>query len=355
MQILSATDIAQLSKDHLFKKGFEFLTEDLKRWQDFHKTPRHATHYPHGVIELMPCADSRYYSFKYVNGHPGNPELGKSSIVGTGLLADVETGYPLMFCDMTILTAVRTAVGSMIAASHLAKKDSSVFGFIGTGAQSEFQTYAFKQIFDIKQLRFYDRDPEAMAKYQKNIEAQGWDVELVPCASAEEVVDTPELDVLTTCICEKEHVVLFPYEMVKDHPHLYINGIGGDCPGKTELDPELTRNARVVLEFYEQSKEEGEIQNLPEEEHKYDELWEVVQGKKPGRTEDDQIILFDAVGFGLADYSIMRMIYEEGLGREEIILPHLEDPKNLFGFVGVPQPVNVESLERAMNRVEVER
>jgi ornithine cyclodeaminase len=331
MRFLSAEDISKTSKEDLIKNAFDYLENDLKRWNEFKKSPRHATHYPHGVFELMPCADDRYYTYKYVNGHPNNPELDKASIVATGMLADVKTGYPLMTCDMTILTAVRTAAISAIAATHLAKPDSSVLGLIGTGAQSEFQVAAMRQKFDIKKIKYYDRDPKAMDKFEKN-QAGVEGVEFVRCKTAEEVVADGEIDMLTTCICEKKHVVLFPYELVKNHPHLFINGMGGDCPGKTELDPELVANSRIVVEFYEQTHEEGEIQNIPQP-HEYDELWEIVSGLKPGRRDEDRIILFDNVGFGLSDFAMMRMAYEMELGQEIKILPDIKDPKDLWGTI----------------------
>ena len=48
------------------------IEADYRRWHDFDKSPRHATHSPVGVIELMPISDGSLYSFKYVNGHPQN-------------------------------------------------------------------------------------------------------------------------------------------------------------------------------------------------------------------------------------------------------------------------------------------
>ncbi|MFC1598037.1 ornithine cyclodeaminase [Patescibacteria group bacterium] len=327
MKIITANEIARLNKEELFADAFTYLEEDLMRWEDFKKSPRHATHFAHGVFELMPCADDVYYTYKYVNAHPANPDKNKMSIVATGMLVDNETGYPLLFCDMTILTAIRTAATSALAAKHLARADSKVLGLIGTGAQSEFQAFAMRQLFNIETIRYYDRDPVAMQKFADHQAGEG--VELVACSHGEEVVQG--VDILTTCICEKKHVVLFPYSAIADNAGLFINGIGGDCPGKTELDPEILKHSRIVVEFYEQTKEEGEIQNLG---HKpeYNELWEVVQGVKPGREGLDGCILFDSVGFGLADFSMMRMLDECGVGADSEILPQPDNPKDLFSI-----------------------
>ena len=53
---------------------------DFLRWNAFDKTARLASHSPQGVIELMPVSDRRLYSFKYVNGHPGNPAHGLPTV-----------------------------------------------------------------------------------------------------------------------------------------------------------------------------------------------------------------------------------------------------------------------------------
>ncbi len=184
-----------------------------------------------------------------------------------------------------------------------------------------------RQVFPITTIRYYDRDARAMEKFARNMEGTG--VQLIACTSGEEVVR--DIDILTTCICEKAHVELFSYEAIRDHDHLYINAIGGDCPGKTELDPEILKHARIVVEFFEQTKQEGEIQNLAGE-FAYDEMWEIVQGKKPGRTAEDRPIVFDSVGFALADFSVLRMMHERGLGTECDLLPSVEDPKDLFAI-----------------------
>ena len=75
MKILTAADIIRYDLNTLFTNAMRFLEEDLHRWEEFKKSPRHATHYPHGVFELMPCADEKYYAYKYVNAHPANPDM----------------------------------------------------------------------------------------------------------------------------------------------------------------------------------------------------------------------------------------------------------------------------------------
>src|SRR6202142_4274759 len=119
-----------------------FATEiehDYRRWSEFEKSARLASHSAIGVIELMPTSDGRLYSFKYVNGHPKNTAEGLLTVTAFGVLADVQTGYPLLLSELTVTTALRTAAMSALAARHLARPDSRIMALIGNGAQSEFQ------------------------------------------------------------------------------------------------------------------------------------------------------------------------------------------------------------------------
>jgi ornithine cyclodeaminase len=327
MKLITAKDLAAAFDEHMLKSAFDALVSDLKRWQEFKKFPRHAIYYPHGVFELMPCSDDQYYGYKYVNCHPANPQQNKLSVVATGMLVDIETGYPLMFCDMTLLTAIRTAVTSALAAKYLAIPEASKVGMIGAGAQAEFQIAGLDLLFDIDTVKYFDIDPKAMDKFHKNCSSKVKN--MVACKNGFEA--TQGVDILTTAINEKKKVHLVEYDWVKDNDKLFINAMGGDCPDKTEMDPKVLENSRIVVEFFPQTKIEGEIQNL-DYEPEYTELWELVQGKKKGRTTKDKIILFDSVGFALADFSIMKMVYEQGLGTDIEVLPNIPDPKDLYAI-----------------------
>src|SRR5215470_654543 len=145
------------------------IESDYRRWREFDKSPRHATHSPLGVIELMPTSDGRLYTFKYVNGHPKNTAEGLLTVTAFGVLADVETGYPLLLSELTYTTALRTAAMSALAARKMARPASRVMALIGNGAQSEFQAIAFYQMLGIRELHLYDTDAGATDKLERNL------------------------------------------------------------------------------------------------------------------------------------------------------------------------------------------
>ena len=222
----------------------EHLHSDYLRWQDFDKTARVASHSAGGVIELMPVADNAYYSFKYVNGHPGNPISGLPTVMAFGVLSEVATGYPLLVSELTLTTALRTAAMSVLAAHHLARQDSRTMALIGNGAQSEFQALAFYHLQGIRQLRLFDTDPAATAKLQANLQGTAG-LRTVACTSTAEAVRGA--DIVTTVTAEKTNATILTPHLLA--PGMHVNAVGGDCPGKTELHADVLRQAQVFVEY----------------------------------------------------------------------------------------------------------
>src|SRR5258707_5642877 len=134
------------------------IEADFLRWSVFDKSPRHATHSPLGVIELMPASDGRLYAFKYVNGHPKNTAVGLLTATAFGVLADVQTGYPLLLAELTLTSVLRTAATSALAARRMARPDSRVMALNGHGAQREFPAMGLHAILRISEVRRYDTD-----------------------------------------------------------------------------------------------------------------------------------------------------------------------------------------------------
>jgi ornithine cyclodeaminase len=343
-QILKIKDYKTFSKELQ-----TCLEEDFKDWGSFQKNSRIAFYTDQGVMELMPICGSKMFSYKYVNGHPNNPNSNKLTVVGSGLLADNQTGEPILISEMTLLTALRTGATSALASKYLAKKSSTKLGIIGCGSQSEFQVLAHLSDFKIEKVYFYDCDKKAMQKFADNL--NDYDFELIFCTSAKEAVEN--CDIITTCTAQLGHFEIIKQSWLKKGQH--INAIGGDSENKSELETEILKKAdKLVVEYFEQTKVEGEIKNLKNPEKYVDcELWEIISGKKKGRQDETEITVFDGVGFALEDYSALRYINDvsEKLRIYESLdmVPELQDCKNLFGLVkNITKVKNLEftSLKR---------
>jgi hypothetical protein len=127
--------IGETGHERIITTLIDDLEADFRRWPEFTESPRFAAHSPLGVTELMPANDREHYAFQYVNGHPSNPGRGLQTVTAFGVLADVDSGYRIFISEMTLLTALRTAAVSGLAARHLAPAGASRAAFIGAGSQ----------------------------------------------------------------------------------------------------------------------------------------------------------------------------------------------------------------------------
>jgi ornithine cyclodeaminase len=307
------------------------IRADYLRWSDFEKSARLASHSSIGVIELMPVSDATRYAFKYVNGHPANTALGLPTVMAFGVLADVATGYPRLMSELTLTTAMRTAATSVVAAAALARPDARSMALVGNGAQSEFQALAFHDMLGIEEVRLYDVDPRATVKLSRNLAHAAPDLRVIVADGTAAAVRGA--DIVTTVTADKTCATILVPDMLEAGVH--INAVGGDCPGKTEIHPDILRRARVVVEYEPQSRIEGDIQQLPAD-FGVTELWRVLAGAAPGRESPAQVTVFDSVGFALEDYSALCLVSElaerHGVGMQLDLIAVGSDPKDLFAF-----------------------
>ena len=255
---------------------------------------------------------------------------GLQTVTAFGLLADVATGYPVLLSEMTILTALRTAATSAMAAKWLAPLGATTMALIGNGAQAEFQALGFKAICGISEVRLYDIDPAATAKCARNLAGHG--LQVVACKTPEEAILGAQI--ITTVTADKQYATILTDNMVGAGVH--INGVGGDCPGKTELHKDILLRSSIFVEYPEQTRIEGEIQQLAPD-HPVTELWQVINGQAKGRTDAREITLFDSVGFAVEDFSALRYVRsklaETGYFVQLDMIADPDDPRDLFGML----------------------
>ena len=305
------------------------LAADFVRWPEFDKSARVASHSEVGVIELMPAADRQRYAFKYVNGHPANTRRGLYTVMAFGVLADVDTGWPVLLSELTLATALRTAATSLMAARALARPDARRMALIGNGAQAEFQALAFHAHLGIEEIVAFDVDPAATDKLMRNLAQAAPGLRVRRAAGTREAVRGA--DIVTTITADKTRATILTPDLIE--PGMHLNAVGGDCPGKTELHADVLRAARVFVEYEPQTRIEGDIQQLPADFPVVD-LWRVLAGQAEGRQRADQVTVFDSVGFALEDFSTLRLVAARaealGLGETIELVPSADDPKDLF-------------------------
>ena len=337
-----ATLVDRVGIEELLSDLCQFIEDDFKRWDQFDKSARLACHSDIGVIELMPTADNEQYGFKYVNGHPSNTQKGLSTVMAFGALAEVATGYPLLLSELTISTAFRTAATSAMVARALARPESKSMAIIGCGCQSEFQAIAFHALLGITEMRVYDIDSSAVRKFVANL-APFPNLRVINASSPAEAVKGA--DIVSTVTADKSCATILTPDMVE--PGMHINAIGGDCPGKTEIHPDILRNGKIFVEYEPQTRIEGDIQQL-DADHPITEFWQVLTGSASGRDSAEQITVFDSVGFAMEDFSMLRYLNKTALalnlGEDISLVPTMDDPKNLYSMLANGRAVS--SLRR---------
>ncbi|MCK4707698.1 MAG: ornithine cyclodeaminase, partial [Gammaproteobacteria bacterium] len=176
-----------------------------------------------------------------------------------------------------------------------------------------------------------DVDKRATNKLKQNLSAFP-DIKVIEFTNTADTVKG--VDVITTITADKTLATILTPDMIE--PGMHINGIGGDCPGKTEIHADILRQAKIFVEYEPQTRTEGDIQQL-DKNHPVTELWRVLAELETGRDNPTQVTFFDSVGFALEDFSVLQYLYklsnELGIGKDIELIPQLENPKDLFNLL----------------------
>ena len=265
-----------------------------------------------GDFRAMPAfiPDLKAAGLKWVNSHPGNTDRGYPTVMAVLILNDPETAWPLAIMDATYITMIRTGAGGGVAAKYMARNDSEVVALIACGIQAESQLDALQRVFNFKKVALYDPDPDAVKTLTSLFKDANYSFEIK--SSVEECVK--DADIVVTTTPSRKPVVMKGW--LKDGAH--INAIGADAAGKQELDPEILKRGKVIVDDFAQATHSGEV-NVPlsnqvmRREDIYSSIGEVIAGLKKGRENDQEITIFDSTGLAIQDMGSARFVYEKCL------------------------------------------
>jgi alanine dehydrogenase len=253
-----------------------------------------------------------YFAVKTNANFPDNPRrFGLPTIRGTVVLADAETGEPLAMMDSASVTSLRTGAATAVAAKYLVRPDSRSATIVGCGAQGEIQLAAIAAVRPLEQAWVLDTDQARAHEVAARAEADlGIRVSVAPDLHAA----LRESDVCVTCTPSRRPFVF------RDDIALgtFIAAVGADSRGKQELEPALVASSTLVVDVLDQCAEIGELQHalaagLMTREGVHAELADVVTGRRPGRTRDDEITVFDSSGTALQDVAAAVVVYGKAL------------------------------------------
>jgi len=263
-------------------------------------------HFKAGVLQL----NRSYFAAKINANFPQNPKrLGLPTIQGVIVLSDAGNGYPLAVMDSTEITGQRTAAATAVAAKYLARPESKTLTICGCGIQGRVSLRALMGLFPLEQVFAYDIDSTRSEKFANDLSTE-LAIAIKPVTQLEGAA--LQSDICVTCTPSRQFF-LKPEHIA---PGTFIAAVGADNEDKQELDPTLLGRSKVVADLVEQCATIGELhhaldQKVMNKDQVHAELGEVVAATKPGRTSNDEVIVFDSTGMALQDVVTSALVYEK--------------------------------------------
>jgi alanine dehydrogenase len=277
-------------------------------------------HIKAGLLDL----GRTYFAAKTNANFPQNmSRFGLPLIQGTIVLCDGENGYPLALMDSMELTIIRTGAATGLAAKYLARPDAKVATVCGCGNQGRISLRALAQVRPLTRAYAFDIDEEEAGRFAIELSRE-LGIEVRGVSDLAKAV--AESDICVTCTPSREPFLKREYVS----RGTFVAAVGADSEGKQELEPELLKSSKVVVDLLEQCAAIGELHHAIEKglitrSDVHAELGEVIAGKKEGRTSEDEVIIFDSTGTALQDVAAAAIVYEKAIDSGRGVVLNLGD------------------------------
>jgi alanine dehydrogenase len=265
-----------------------------------------------GSISLMPSylEETGALATKIISIYPQNPKQGLPTSIAWIVINNPETGTLEALMEATYLTAVRTGAVTGVAAHYLAPRDSRVAAVIGCGVQGRTQAWAVAETCRLDSIRIFDISRGRMRRFAEEMGSK-LGVDIFTAESGEKAVKGA--DIVVTATTSKDPVIRRRW--LGDEVH--VSAIGSFYPDHRELNTDIIREAKLVVDSREAVMEEAGDILIPIEEgaitedHIYAELGDLVLGRKEGRTDDDGLTVFKSVGLAIQDSSVASLVLKK--------------------------------------------
>ena len=270
--------------------------------------------YP-GEWEAMPSyiEEPEAAACKWVSIRERNREaFGLPTVFSILIYTHPETGFPLAICDGSYHTVMRTGSAGAVSAKFLARSDSKRLAIVGAGHMAEGALATCNEVFQWQDVRVWSRSQATVDQFLATQQPKFPGLAISGSTKLEDVV--PGADVVVTLTPARGPIVRDEWIS----PGTHIAAVGADKGGDQELETAIMQRARIFVDDIRQCRTDGEI-NVPlsagaiSEADIAGEIGEVVAGKKPGRTSDDEVTVFDSTGIALQDSATVPLEYERAV------------------------------------------
>ncbi|MDP3221946.1 MAG: ornithine cyclodeaminase family protein [Rubrivivax sp.] len=271
------------------------------------------TRHPHGLGEagtvlLMPAwRTGGCLGVKTVTIFPGNSTLGLPGVHASYALFSARTGVPLAVLDGTELTARRTAAASALAASFLAREDSSRLLLVGAGRVAGLLPAAMRSVRPgLQEVWVWARRAEAARALARQLCSEGFDASVADdLASA-----VPQAHVVSCATMTTQALVQGKWLA----PGTHLDLIGGFTPTMREADGICLARSRVFVDTDEALSKAGDLLQAISEGHflpanLQGTLGTLCRAQATGRRSAEEITLFKSVGSALEDLAAAEMVW----------------------------------------------
>ena len=254
----------------------------------------------------------QWFAAKVNANFPGNPkQRGLPTIQGAVLLMDAASGEPRALMDSAALTALRTAAATAVAVRWLARAESTTLALVGCGVQGRAHLGFLAAVMPkLRIVRLHDPDAAALRAALDAAAALG----VVAEAAADLGAACRASDVCVTCTPSRRPLL----DAGDVSPGALIAGVGADNEEKHELAPGLLARATVIADVLAQCERMGDLHHAiaagaMRREDVRAELGQVIAGVRPGRSSDDELVVFDSTGMALQDVAAAVVVYERAV------------------------------------------
>jgi alanine dehydrogenase len=270
-------------------------------------------HAANGTFHVKAAA-ADVFAAKINANFPENPrQYELPTIQGLIVVMDVDSGTPLGILDSTLITTLRTAAATAVAAKHLCRESSRTMTIIGCGVQGQAHAEALLRVRPIEKIFAFDGDRDAAARFARDM-SHRLGIEVLAADSMENAV--AESDIVITCTPARSPI------LGREHSHagLFIAGVGADNPEKNELAPALLAQSRVVPDILEQAAVMGDLHHAiaagaMTRDDIHGQLADIVCGRVPGHRNDDEVFIFDSTGTALQDVATASIALTRAVAR----------------------------------------
>jgi len=310
-KLLSMNEVMEAVEQAFREKGLGLVQMPAKLYLFYQKYG--------GDLRVMPSYLEKLdiSAVKIVNSHPNNrTKYNLPTVMAVIALIDPRNGIPFAIMGGKTITDMRTGAAGGLAAKYLARKDSKIVGLIGAGAQARTQFIGLLEVYKkLEEVRVWSPDPTKEEFLAEMEPRYGHLCKLTAVETVEEAVN--DADIVVTVTPSRKPLVM--EHMISLGTH--FNCIGADAPGKQEVDSAILRQAKIVVDDWEQASHSGEI-NVPlsrgiiTKENVWAEIGEIVAGLKPGRERQDEITIFTSTGLAVQDAVTAKIAYNKAIEKK---------------------------------------